>query len=62
MAATETHVTTEEMLEVAFSVWSVPRLYNEDQLSFEESLETALRRVVSSTEITASLGVSQLEQ
>jgi hypothetical protein len=32
MAATDTHVTIEELLEAVFSVRSVPRLYNEDQL------------------------------
>jgi hypothetical protein len=45
MAATDTHATVEEMLEAMFSVRSVPRLYNEVQLSLEESLETAVRRV-----------------
>jgi hypothetical protein len=30
--AQQTHATIEELLEAAFSVRSVPRLYNEDQL------------------------------
>jgi hypothetical protein len=37
------YVTTlEKLLEVMFSVWSVPRLYNEGQLPLRESLETAV--------------------
>jgi hypothetical protein len=31
-AATDTHATVEDMLEAVFSVWPVPRLYNEDHL------------------------------
>jgi hypothetical protein len=34
MAATDMHATIGELLEAAFSVRSVPRLYNEDQLPF----------------------------
>jgi hypothetical protein len=33
MAATDTHATIEGLLKTAFPVRSVPRLYNEDQLS-----------------------------
>jgi hypothetical protein len=33
MAATDTHATKEELVEAVFSVQSVLRLYNEDQLS-----------------------------
>jgi hypothetical protein len=32
MVATDTHATIEELLEAVFSVRSLPRLYNEDQL------------------------------
>jgi hypothetical protein len=35
----------EELLGEVFYVWSVTRLYNEDQLPLRESLETAARRV-----------------
>jgi hypothetical protein len=45
MAGTGTHAMTEELLEALFSVRSVPRLYNEDQLPLEQSLETPVRRV-----------------
>jgi hypothetical protein len=44
MAETDTHATREELLEVVFSVRSVPRLYNECQVPLEKSLETAVRR------------------
>jgi hypothetical protein len=44
MVARDTHATTES-LEAVFSVQSVPRLYKESKLTFEESLETAVRRV-----------------
>jgi hypothetical protein len=35
------NTTVEELLEVIFPVWSVPRLYNEDELHYEraESLQ-----------------------
>jgi hypothetical protein len=36
IAATDTHATTEEPLAATFSVWSVPSLYNEDQLPLGE--------------------------
>jgi hypothetical protein len=36
----QTHTT--QLLEAVFSVQSVPRLYNEDQVPLEESLETAM--------------------
>jgi hypothetical protein len=39
MAATDTHATINEMLEAVFSVQSVPRLYDEDQLPLRESLQ-----------------------
>jgi hypothetical protein len=54
MAATDTHATT-ELLEEVFSVWSVPRIYNEEQLQLQESLETAVRRVGGWCEMAASL-------
>jgi hypothetical protein len=60
MAATDTE-TTVELLEAVFSVRSMWRLYNEEQLRLRESLETAVRRVGSLCEMAASLGVSYLE-
>jgi hypothetical protein len=36
MAATDMHTIKEELLGVAFSVWYMPRLYNEGQLPLEE--------------------------
>jgi hypothetical protein len=55
MVATDTHATLEEMLEAAFSVMSVPSLYNDDQLRLRNSLETAVRRVGGWCEMVASL-------
>jgi hypothetical protein len=55
MAATDTHATTEELLEVVFSVWSMSGLYNEDQLPLRESHETAVRKVGGWCEMAASL-------
>jgi hypothetical protein len=40
MAATDTHATIEELLEAAFSVRSVTRLYVEDQLPLPVSQES----------------------
>jgi hypothetical protein len=57
-AATDTHETIKELLEAAFSVRSVPRLYNEDQVplpvspsrvrvkNLEESREKVCRQSV----------------
>jgi hypothetical protein len=42
--AMDTHATIEELLGAVFSVWSVPALYNEDQLPLRECLGTAVRR------------------
>jgi hypothetical protein len=39
MAATDTHVEIEEMLEAVFSVWAVPRLYNVVQFPVEERFD-----------------------
>jgi hypothetical protein len=55
MAATDTHTTIEELLEAVFSVRSVRRLYNEDQLPLRESLESAVRSVGGWCEMAASL-------
>jgi hypothetical protein len=46
MAATYKHATTEELLEAVFSVRSVLKLYNEEQLPLRrvEGFETAVRR------------------
>jgi hypothetical protein len=54
MAATDTHITLEELLEVMFSVRFVPRLYNEEQLQLRECLETGVRIVGISSETVAS--------
>jgi hypothetical protein len=62
MAATDAHEATVELLEMVFSMLSVPVLYNEDQLRLRESIELAVRRVGGWCEMVASLGVSQLEQ
>jgi hypothetical protein len=40
---------------------SVPRLYNEEQLRLQESLETAVRKVGGWFLMAASLGVSGVE-
>jgi hypothetical protein len=48
----------EKLLGEVFSVWSVPRLYNEEQLQLQESLETAVRRIGGLCEMAASLGVN----
>jgi hypothetical protein len=37
IATTDTHATMEELLDAVFSVRSVPRLYDEDWLKFENS-------------------------
>jgi hypothetical protein len=58
MAATDTHVTIEELLGEVFSMRSVPKLYNEEQLRLRESLQTGVRRVGGLCEMAASLGVS----
>jgi hypothetical protein len=56
MATTDTHATTEELLEEMFSVRSVPKLYNEGQLPLLVLiLETAVRRVGGWCEMAASL-------
>jgi hypothetical protein len=55
MATTDTQATIEELLEAVFSVLSVPRLYNEGQLSLRKSPETAVIRVGSWCEIVTSL-------
>jgi hypothetical protein len=55
MATTDTHATIEELLEAVFSVRSVPKLYNGDQLIIEKSLETGDRRVGGWCEMVASL-------
>jgi hypothetical protein len=58
MAVTDTHATIEELVEAVVSVRSVPRLYNEDQLPLDESLETAVRRIGGWCEMAASPEVS----
>jgi hypothetical protein len=50
--------TIEELFEEVFSMLSVPRLYNEEQLRVLESLETVVRIVGGWCETVASLGVS----
>jgi hypothetical protein len=39
VSAVTNNYTTEELLETVFSMWSVPRLYNENQLEFSVSRE-----------------------
>jgi hypothetical protein len=41
MAKTDRHPTLEELLEAVFSVWSVPRLYNEGQLPPSQSVQAS---------------------
>jgi hypothetical protein len=55
MAAKDAHGTKEELFEPGFSVRSVPKLYNEEQLRLQDSLETAVRRVGGWCEMAASL-------
>jgi hypothetical protein len=38
-AAMNQYATTKEMLEVVFSVWSAPRLYNEDQQPVRQTVK-----------------------
>jgi hypothetical protein len=52
---TDMHITIHKLLEAVFSVQSVPRLHNKDQLPLRESLEMALRRVGGSCEMATSL-------
>jgi hypothetical protein len=42
MAATDTHATTEELLEAVFSVRPVPILHNEEKLRLRTSLEAII--------------------
>jgi hypothetical protein len=51
ITATDTHA----IMEAVFTVWSVPRLYNEGQLPLRESPETAVRREGGWCEMAASL-------
>jgi hypothetical protein len=43
------------MLEAVFSLWSVLRLHNEDQLPLQDSPEKAVRKIRGWCEIDASL-------
>jgi hypothetical protein len=58
MAATDTHPITEELLEMVFSVRSMPRLYNKGQLPLEENLEMAVRTVGGWSDVVTHLGVN----
>jgi hypothetical protein len=49
------HAAMEKVLEAVFSVLSMPRLYNEDQLPLRDSLETAVRKVGGWCKMAASL-------
>jgi hypothetical protein len=51
-----------ELLGDMFSVGSMLRLYKEDQLSFLESPETAVRRLGGWCEVAASLGDSPSQE
>jgi hypothetical protein len=55
MSATGTQATVDELLEAMFSVRSMPRLHNEDQMPLRESLETRVRRVGDLCEVASSL-------
>jgi hypothetical protein len=44
------------------NVRAMPRPYNEEQLRIRKSLETEVRMVGNWYEMTASLGISELEQ
>jgi hypothetical protein len=55
MAKTDMHATIKELLEAAFSVRPVPRLYNEEPI--EETLMTAVRRAGGWFEMATSLVV-----
>jgi hypothetical protein len=55
MATTEMHATIEGLLEAVFSVQSIPKIYNEDQLSLLQSLETTDRRAGGWCKMTTSL-------
>jgi hypothetical protein len=46
MAAADTHETIKELLEAVFSLRSVPRLYDEEQLPLPVSQETLCRQSV----------------
>jgi hypothetical protein len=46
MAEIDPHATIEELLEAMFSVRSVPRLYNEDQLPLRVSREGVCRQAI----------------
>jgi hypothetical protein len=47
--------TREAIMEAVFSVWSIPRLHNQDQLLLRESPDTAVRSVGGWCEMAASL-------
>jgi hypothetical protein len=49
---------TQEIIEETFSVESVPRIYNENQLSLRDSLETAVTRVGGWCNVSASIAVT----
>jgi hypothetical protein len=53
MAATDMHATIVKLFEEVFSVPSILRLCNEEQLRLRESLEMAVRRVGFSCETVA---------
>jgi hypothetical protein len=50
-----TYGTVEELLEVAFSVQSMPRLYNEEQLPLQNSLESVVSECSSQTTKTQGI-------
>jgi hypothetical protein len=57
IASTDTHAAIEELLKAVFSVGSVLRRCNEDQLPLEQILETAMRRVGGWCKMAASVTV-----
>jgi hypothetical protein len=58
MSSKDKDATIEELLEAMFSVRSVPRLYNEEQLQLRMNLETVVRRVEGWSEMAVRVGVS----
>jgi hypothetical protein len=59
IATTDTFTTIEELLEAVFSVQSVQRLCNKDQLPLQKSFEMAVRKEGGWCEMAASMRVSQ---
>jgi hypothetical protein len=61
IVATDTYATVKELLE-AFSMLSMPGLYNKYQLPLQKSSEAAVRKVGGWCEVVVSLGISELRE